>query len=208
MTSADGPAAEGDGPRYSPEQVAGLIEAMAGADFDAIEQASRYFAGRSDMAYEDLQQEAFERALTTRTCRVGTDVVAYVCGIMKSIASEAPRARKKAFERAKASGGRDPGGAVSLAFVADYDGLGGLGSDAVSPQDDALSKVYHSRGLERAMVCIAEDEELQLLVEGLNDRMSGRDLEDLLSTDTKGLAAARKRLARRLLAAFPDGAPI
>ena len=52
---------------------------------------------------------------------------------------------------------------------------------------------------------IADDEELQMLVEGLCDRMRGGQLEELLDVDAKGLATIRKRLRRKLQAAFPGG---
>jgi len=71
-----------------------------------------------------------------------------------------------------------------------------------------LDRSHYGQELERALAAIADDDELQLLVEGLFDGLSGKDLEDLLGTDTKGLAACRKRLARRLAGAFPAGAPL
>jgi len=52
---------------------------------------------------------------------------------------------------------------------------------------------------------IADDEELQILVEGICDHMRGRQLEELLNVDAKGLAAIRKRLRRKLQTALPGG---
>ena len=119
---------------------------------------------------------------------------------MKSIASEGPRARRKARED----------GAFEVVYVEGYGGAGvpEPAFAAPSPEDEALSRRYHVEALAKAMACIEGDEELQLLVEGLFDDLRGKELEDLLDTDTKGLAAARKRLTRKLRAAFPNGVPV
>jgi hypothetical protein len=55
---------------------------------------------------------------------------------------------------------------------------------------------------------VAGDYQLELLVEALADGQRGKDLEDVLGTDTKGLAAARKRWIRKLPVSFPDGVPL
>ncbi|MBU1257561.1 MAG: hypothetical protein KJ549_03545, partial [Alphaproteobacteria bacterium] len=49
------------------------------------------------------------------------------------------------------------------------------------------------------------DEQLQLLVEGICDKMRGEELQKLLDVDVKGLDTVRKRLRRRLQGAFPKG---
>jgi len=170
--------------RYTPDEVFRLIEGLTARDLWSIEQAARYFAPRSGMAYDQLQQEALVRVIDTRTCKSGTDIVAFVCGTIKSVASDAYRATKRSRKKEEAA------------------------AEALSPEDEVLDRSHYGQELERALAAIADDDELQLLVEGLFDGLSGKDLEDLLGTDTKGLAACRKRLARRLAGAFPAGAPL
>jgi len=58
MSYGGGSGTEVEETRYLPEQVCEFIEAMTDADLDAVEKASFYFAGRSSMSPEDLQQEA------------------------------------------------------------------------------------------------------------------------------------------------------
>lgn len=198
MVETEGSGGAGEDPRYTPEEIYEAIASLSAADIARVRMMSRYFSQRSGMSPEDLEQETFVRALGTRSCRVGTSIVAFLGGVMKSIASEAPRARKRA---------RTGDGGLELIFVADYgvDGIPEPGVDELSPEDAALSRVYHGQALQKAMACIEDDEELQLLAEGLFDGMRGKDLEALLGTDTKGLAAAQRRLARRLQAKFPLG---
>lgn len=188
--------------RYTPEEICDAIEAMSDADIEKVRLMARYFAPRSGMSAEDLEQETFVRALGTRTCKVGVGIVGFLGGVMRSIASEEPRARKRAREA--------EGGAVELVLVGDYaaEGLPEPADDAPSPERAALSRVYHAAALQRALDSIGDDEELQLLAEGLFDGLRGEELEALLDTDTKGLAAAKRRLSRRLNARFPEGVSI
>ncbi|SFM31259.1 hypothetical protein SAMN05192568_102666 [Methylobacterium pseudosasicola] len=189
-----------DVPRYAPDEIIAAVEDLSPAEVARIEAVSRYFAPRCAMQPEDLRQEAYARAFGTRSCRVGTGMVEFLAGIMKSIASDGYRSRKKAREK----------GGFEVVHVEGY-GANGVPDpifEAPSPEEAALSKRYHSEALAKAMACIDNDDELQLLVEGLFDGMRGKDLEDLLGKDTKGLAAVRKRLSRRLFAAFPNGVPV
>lgn len=187
-------------PRYAPDEIIDAVGALSPAEFKRVESISRYFAPRCAMQPEDLRQEAYVRAFGTRTCQVGTGMVEFLGGIMMSIASEGPRARKKAKED----------GAFEVVFVEGYgeSGVPEPSYEAPTPEDEALSRRYHAGALNKALACIEDDEELQLLAEGQFEGLRGKDLEVLLGTDTKGLAAAKKRLARRLLAAFPNGVPV
>jgi DNA-directed RNA polymerase specialized sigma24 family protein len=186
--------------RYRPDEVREALHALSDDDMRRIDRIARYFAPRSGMSIEDLRQEAFLRVLSSRTCKAGTPIIAYLAGTIKSIASETPRARKKAR--------KDAG--LEVVFAPQYgtDGIPEPQFDAPDPEDEALSRTIHSRALARASECIANDFELQLLVEGLRDGKRGKELEELLSTDAKGLAAARKRLSRKLEGEFPAGIPL
>jgi hypothetical protein len=74
-----------------------------------------------------------------------------------------------------------------------------------SPEDQALARTVYAKEIERANKLVAGDYELELLVEALAD---GKDLESVLGTDTKGLAAVRKRWIRKLQVVFPNGVPL
>lgn len=186
--------------RYTEEQVRAALAALTVDDVRRLKVISRYFAPRSGMSDDDLLQEAFLRVLGSRTCKVSVGIVGFVAGTLKSIASESPRARKKARE--------DRG--LEIVYVPEY-GAGGVSepaSDEVSPEDEAMARLIYSRELNRIENLLKDDEELQFLAEGLIDGYRGKGLEDLLGTDTKGLAAAKKRLFRKMDLAFPDGVPL
>ena len=71
-----------------------------------------------------------------------------------------------------------------------------------------MAQIMYTKEIERAGQLVAGDYELELLVEALADGQRGKDLEDVLGTDTKGLAAVRKRWIRKLQVSFPDGVPL
>jgi hypothetical protein len=187
--------------RYTAEQVRTALDALSDDDHRRLTLVARHFAPRTDMSADDLRQEAFLRVLSTRTCRVGVDILDFLAGTIRSIASETPRARKKARERA----------GLELVYVAEY-GVGDVldpeDRSTASPEDQALARTMYAKEIEKAGRLVAGDYELELLVEALADGHRGEELADLLGTDKKGLAAARKRWLRKLLIGFPDGVPL
>jgi hypothetical protein len=187
--------------RYTAEQVRAALDALTGHDHRRLTLIARHFAPRTNMSEDDLRQEAFLRVLSTRTCKVGVDIRDYLAGTIRSIASETPRARKRAREHA----------GLELVYVSDY-GDGDLPDSQdrsmASPEDQALARTMYAKEIERAGRLLAGDYELELLAEALADGHRGKELEELLGTDTKGLAAIRKRWLRKLQVGFPDGVPL
>jgi hypothetical protein len=149
------------------------------------------------MEPKDLLHEAVYRMVTKRTCPVDVDIVGFAIQTMKSIASTSYRRRRQNLDE----------GVTSIPIAAN-DGGFDVADDAVSPEEQALARIFHGKCLALVDATVADDEELQLLVMGLCDGLLGRQLEELLETDTKGLAAARRRLANRLRRAFPEGTPV
>jgi hypothetical protein len=182
---------------YTFDEVAAGLSALGELDVAKLDGISRGLARIADMEPKDLLHEAVYRMVTKRTCPVDVDIVGFAIQTMKSIASTAYRRRRRNFKE----------GTGSIPIAANDGGLD-LADDAVSPEEQALARIFHGKCLALVDATVADDEELQLLVMGLCDGLLGRQLEELLETDTKGLAAARRRLANRLRRAFPEGAPV
>lgn len=186
---------------YSLEEVRAALDGLTELDHARITLIARHFAPRTDLSDEELRQEAFLRVLATRTCKVGVDIRAFLAGTIKSIASETPRARKRAREAA----------GLELVYVPEY-GVGDVPDPedltTASPEDQALARTIYTKEINRVGQLLAGDYELELLAEALADGHRGRELEELLGTDTKGLAAARKRLLRKMQVEFPNGVPL
>ena len=182
---------------YTFDEVVAGLSALGELDVARLDGISRGLARTADMEPKDLLHEAVHRMVTKRTCPVDVDIVSFTIQTMKSIASTSYRRRRQNLEE----------GVTSIPIAAN-DGGFDVADDAVSPEEQALARIFHGKCLELVDATVADDEELQLLVMGLCDGLLGRQLEELLETDTKGLAAARIRLANRLRRAFPDGAPV
>lgn len=164
----------GDGTCYSPDEVAAAIRNLPRTDMARIVQAAKYFGGSG---FEDLYQEAVARAIEgRRRCRRDTTIVAFICGVMKSLVSQ---------EREAEKAGLRP---ISVGDV----------STAVVVQDEPLELLISRERVKRMEELIADDEQLQFLVEGICDGLVGEDLQQLLGVDAKGLATLRRKLKRRL----------
>ena len=182
---------------YTYEEVVAGLQGLSDPERGKLRGLSRILAGMADMEPNELLNEAFLRMLDTRSCPTDVDMAGFAIMTLRSIASTAYRREKK----------RAAEGITSIPIAANDGGLDPA-DDAASPEEEALARIFYSESLARVDAAIADDEELQLLVMGLCDGLFGKKLEQLLSTDTKGLAAARKRLAKRLVKAFPEGSPL
>ncbi|MCP1838774.1 DNA-directed RNA polymerase specialized sigma24 family protein [Bradyrhizobium sp. USDA 4524] len=201
MRSDDSEECGPDAGRYTAAQIRAALDRLSDDDHRRLTMVARHFAPRTDMSEDDLRQEAFLRVLSSRTCKIEFGIVEFLAGTIKSIASETPRARKRARENA----------GLELVYVPEY-GAGDTPEPAdrntPSPEDQALAGIMYTKEIERTGRLASGDYELELLVEALADGQRGKDLEEVLGTDTKGLAAIRKRWIRRLQVGFPDGVPL
>ena len=135
---------------------------------------------------DDLIQESYTRALEgRRTCGRTVGLVPFLCGVMKSIASQETEARKI---------GLRPVTVLKNGIVVLPDGK----ADAVSPEQAAAAAIDERPLIARVHAAIEGDGKLELLVEGIYDQMRGAELRNLLGVDEQGLAALRKKLKRRL----------
>jgi DNA-directed RNA polymerase specialized sigma24 family protein len=180
-------------PTYlSVDEVRGIIRQLSPADATRIIQAARWFSARCGIPAEDLHQEAFTRLLSgDRHARRSVGFAREVGGIIKSLASSERDAIRSGLREV-----RPPPDGVSAPELVD---------PSPSPEALVLSACDDGSMLAAIGRLIEDDEQLQLLVEGMCDRMRGEELEDLLGVDARGLASARRKLKRRLQAAFPKG---
>ena len=174
------------------DEVRATLRDIDAAGYDKIDRVAKWFAPRCRIPAEDLSQEAFLRLLVgTRRLPRGVDVVAVIAGVIRSIASQEVEAIRNGLREVRSA----------------PDGMDGrhVPDPSPSPEQVAASARDERSILADISRMIEDDEQLQLLVEGICDRLRGKDLEELLDVDTKRLAAIRKQFSRRLQAAFPKG---
>lgn len=176
----------------SVEEVRVMLCQLSPIEATKIVQAARWFSSRCGIPADDLRQEALLRLLSGgRHVRRNARFAREVGAIIKSIAwSEIEAIRN---------------GLRELRPVPD--GVSGpdLVDPSPSPEALVLSACDDGQMLAAIGHLIEDDEQLQWLVEGICDNMQGEALEELLGVDVNGLAAARRRLKRRLQNAFPKG---
>jgi DNA-directed RNA polymerase specialized sigma24 family protein len=180
-----------DGDRLTVAEIYDSIEAISDPDMGRLVEAAQGFSRMCGLDWEDLLHEAFTRALEgTRTCRRGTALVPFICGVMESFVSQENEARKAGFRPAVLIRDGEP-------FIPD------VPAHDPSPERAAISAIDHAPTLDAIEAGAAGDEKLQLLIEGIYEGMRGEELEELLGVNKKELAAVRKRL-HRLLQTIPS----
>jgi hypothetical protein len=183
---ADHSGNESVGPRFTVDELRLAIATLSAADLGRLKQAAKVFSGISGIMEDDLIQDSYTRVLEgRRTCGRTVGLVPFLCGVMKSIASQETEARKV---------GLRPVTVLKNGEAVLPDGK----ADTVSPEQAAAAAIDDRPLLARVHAAIAGDEKLELLLEGIYDQMRGAELQDLLGVDEKGLAALRKKLKRRL----------
>ena len=175
-----------DGDRFTVAEIRDSVDSLTKPDLARLDLAARGFSSLCGLDADDLVQEALTRALEgRRTCGRGTLFVPFICGVMKSLASDEINIRRE---------GRRP-----VTVLRDGEPVP---PDAPTltptPEQSAISAI-DDRPILASIAAGAEgDEQLQFLIEGICDQMRGAKLQELLGVDAKGLATVYKRLSRLL----------
>ena len=192
QVEADQTSLTDDGDRFTVAEIHVAIGALSDGDVARLVAAAKGFSRLCRIPTEDLLQESYKRALDgSRTCDRATGIVGFLCGVMKSLASQENEARKNGFRPVDVLRNGEPV-------------LPDVAADSVSPEQSAMSAIDDIETLAEIASLVSDDEKLQLLIEGIYDKMRGSELQELLGVDEKGLAALRKRLNRALQSAFPN----
>ena len=173
---------------YSADEALEAYRTLTDRDRANLAKAARFLAGRGNLASaHELLNEAYIRVASgRRRWRKGKDFSHFLGGVIKSLASDDM-------------------------FLADTHKVQKLdGGYSVVEQDDLATVRDESDGtivVQKLMVeqmwvhmelHFAGDDEMQLLVMGVQDHLRGRELEVAVGVDTKRLAALRTRFNREL----------
>lgn len=150
--------------------------------------AARFFAGRGNIASPDeLLNEAYIRVASGRRhWRKGTDFPRFFGGVIQSLASD-DMFLTDSRKVKRLDGGYSVVDPDDLAMVRDE-------SDG-----SAVSlKLMVEQMWSHMEMNFADDDEMQLLVMGIQDGLRGQELEAAVGVDTKRLATLRTRFKREL----------
>ena len=177
---------------YTAEEVREALDGLRDDEIAKLLRIGKALGGKADMEAEDLFQEAVTRMLSSRTCSADVSMVAYAAGVMRSIASDAYRAKVRLAQNGK---GPVPHADNDEPEVASAD---------PSPEEQLIIAEHFRRCSAKLQKLIAGDDQVEMLVEGIAEGMRGKELEELIGVDTKELGTIRKRLVRFRSKIFPS----
>jgi DNA-directed RNA polymerase specialized sigma24 family protein len=178
----------------SPDEIVTAIRALSTASWNRLRRLATVFCRGRPIEPEDLLQETFARAIEgLRSCPRDVDIVRFLAGAMRSIASSTMKvvSRQPEFQAAP---------------LIDDDGL------ALDPPDWRPTVEQHAISeeetaeIERVILDLfSDDVTARVMVEGIMEGMDGEDLRDVTDLTKTGFASKRRLIRRRIEKAFPEG---
>lgn len=173
---------------YGADEALEAYRSLTDRDRANLAKAARFFAGRGNLASaEELLSEAYIRVTSgRRRWRKGKDFSRFLGGVIKSLASD-DMFLTDTHKVQKLDGGYS---------VVEQDDLA-----AVRDESDGtivVQKLMVEQMWAHMELHFAGDDEMQLLVMGVQDHLRGQELEVAVGVDTKRLAALRTRFNREL----------
>lgn len=169
------------------------ISLLTAADWLRLHKVARAFCRDAAFEADDLLQEAFQRALDgTRHCTRTLDIVHFLAGVMRSIASDWRKARKRRPEMNLVT----QTGALREVVLQVRDN---------SPVAEEVLAVNEEAGrLQAAIFALFVDDALaQRLLEGIMDGLAGAQLRSLTGLSETEFASKRRLIRRRVDKAYP-----
>lgn len=169
------------------------IRALKPADFLRLHKVARALCRGAAFEADDLLQEAFHRALDgTRHCPRHVEVVQFLVGAMRSIASDWSKARRRRPEMSLVTSAGD----LREVIVQVCDSRPDAHEQLASDQEEACL---------RTAVCnlFSDDAVARRMVEGIMDGAQGAELRALTGLNETEFASKRRLVRRRIDRAFP-----
>jgi hypothetical protein len=169
------------------------INALPPGDWLRLHKVARALRRNAAFEPEDLMQEAFQRALDgSRQCPRDVDVTRFLAGVMRSIASDWSKARKRRPELSLLA----PTGALSEVVVQVRD----MSPDA----QEQLTRDQEMASLVTALLDLfADDSVAQYMLIAIMDGAIGEELRSRTRLSRSEFASKRRLIRRRIDKAFP-----
>jgi DNA-directed RNA polymerase specialized sigma24 family protein len=174
-------------------EIKAAIEALPHAGWLRLHRIARALSRHTGIEPADLLQEAFQRALDgSRRCPGDVDVLRFLAGVMRSIASDWCKARRR-WQRLQLVA---PAAVLEVVMLQVRD-LRPTPDDALASEQEAARAITAIRGL------FADDAVALRLLEGMLDGLEGEALRSLASLSETAFASKRRHIRRRIDKAFP-----
>ena len=169
------------------------ISALTAVDWLRLHKVARALCRDAAFQADDLLQEAFQRALDgTRQCARTLDIIPFLAGVMRSIASDWRKARKRRPEMSLVTAtGRLQEVVLQV-------------RDHGCVADEVLVGNEEAARLQQAIFALfADDAVAQRLLEGIMDGLTGAQLRSLTGLSETEFASKRRLIRRRIDKAYP-----
>ena len=175
-------------------EVKRAISALAPPSWLRLHKAARALCRNAHFDAEDLLQEAFERALDgSRQCSRTLDIVHFLVGVMRSIASDWRKARRRRPEMSLVS----PTGTLQEVVI--------KVRDQRPAADEWLASTQEATCLRQAILDLfADDDVARRMLEGIMDGIAGEELRSLTQLSQTQFESKRRFIRRRIDKAFPQ----
>jgi len=167
------------------------ISSLAPAGWLRLHKAACALCRNAHFDAQDLLQEAFERTLDgSRQCSRTLDIVHFLVGVMRSIASDWRKARRRRPEMSLVS----PTGSLQEFVIRVRD---------ERPAAEWLASTQEAICLRQAILDLfADDGVAQRMLEGIMDGIAGEELRSLTQLNQTQFESKRRLIRRRIDKAF------
>lgn len=181
----------------SRDEIAVAIRAFTPPDLARLKMVARKYSSGRPIEPDDLLQEAYVRALDSRTCPINVSVVKFLAEAMRSIAhGEAEKVEHK-------------GTLVPInAPVGQQDEVSLVRHET----DDAETQLIAAQQAEKyiavhaEVVAVFDDDPIaKLVLEGVMEELTMEEMRDLTGLDKTAYDSKRKLIRRRVDKKFPGG---
>lgn len=171
-----------------------VLSTVSDAGWIRLRKVAKFYSyGRLDP--DDLLQKSLMSALEgNRKCPHDMDVIRFLAGTMRSLASSELKSLKRKPELH----------VLSQSFSEDEPGL-----DPKDEKPDAEQEIVsrqETAAIKTAILILFEDDEMaQIIIEGDMEGMDAEELFDLTGLNKKAYASKRRLIRRRIDRAYPEG---
>lgn len=181
----------------SRDEIAAAIQSFTTADLTRLRMVANKYASGRPIEPNDLLQEAYVRALDSRTCPAHVDVVKFLAEAMRSIAhGEAEKVEHKAVLIPISNTGGPVDEAYSIRDEAD---------DAEAQMITAQQTGRYIAIYVAILALFDDDPIAQLVLEGIMEGMTAEEMRELTGLDKTAYDSKRKLIRRRIDKLYPEG---
>jgi len=178
----------------SREEIDAAIEGLTDTQWTRLKVVALKWSKNRPIEETDLLQEALVRALSSRQCPRGIDIVKFLAEAMRSIANAVVKAQS-----------RKPQDHAESIYNEEGEEDGAILVDMRPSPEQLVADEEFCVSIRKAVLGLFKEEPvLEILAEGIMDGYEGEELRALTDLDSTGFNSARRQIRRTIEKSFPD----